>query len=306
MSGALSSRAVGHLAGAGFSALIAGSFALGGLSAPFLDPALLNAIRFLLAALLLWGFALLRGDRLTGLGTGWWRYAILAGLTCLYFVTMFEGLKTAAPVSMAAVFTLTPLLSAGLGWIVLRQAAGGAVLLALATGGLGALWVIFRGDIAAFLAFELGRGEAVFLAGCVAYALYATLLRRFDRGESSIPFNAMILAVGAGLLAVWSVPFWRTTDWGALPPIVWITIAYTAVAATAASFVLIQVASLRLPAAKVMAYTYLVPSWVILWQIALGQGAPSAGALPGMALTVFALMALLVLRDRHPDDIKAP
>ena len=40
----------------------------------------------------------------------------------------------------------------------------------------------------------------------------------------------------------------------ALPAIVWVTLAYTSVFATAASFVLTQYAALRLPAAKVMAW----------------------------------------------------
>ncbi len=52
---------------------------------------------------------------------------------------------------------------------------------------------------------------------------------------------------------------------------------------------------MRLPSAKVMAYTYLTPSWVILWEIALGKGAPTGLILIGIALTVVAL--LLLLRD---------
>ena len=65
------------------------------------------------------------------------------------------------------------------------------------------------------------------------------------------------------------------------------------VAATAATFVLLQFAALRLPSAKVMAYTYLTPSWVILWQIVLGKGVPPALILGGVVLTVVALVLLL-------------
>lgn len=42
-----------------------------------------------------------------------------------------------------------------------------------------------------------------------------------------------------------------------------------------------------------MAYTYLTPSWVILWQIALGQPAPPAVILGGVGLTALALALLL-------------
>ena len=70
--------------------------------------------------------------------------------------------------------------------------------------------------------------------------------------------------------------------------------------ASAATFVLLQFATLHLPSAKVMAYTYLTPSWVILWEMALGHGAPVAWVLGGVALTVVALLVLL--RDEEPQS----
>ncbi|MEY5038265.1 MAG: hypothetical protein RL472_1371, partial [Pseudomonadota bacterium] len=91
---------------------------------------------------------------------------------------------------------------------------------------------------------------------------------------------------------------WRdvlATDWAALPAIVWICLIYVSVAASSMTFVLLQYATLRLPSAKVMAYTYLVPSWVILWEIALGRTPPPALVLGGVALTILAL--LMLLRD---------
>ena len=42
-----------------------------------------------------------------------------------------------------------------------------------------------------------------------------------------------------------------------------------------------------------MAYTYLVPTWVILWQVALGHGTPPLVVGVGIALTVVALWLLL-------------
>jgi drug/metabolite transporter (DMT)-like permease len=57
--------------------------------------------------------------------------------------------------------------------------------------------------------------------------------------------------------------------------------------------VLLQYAALRLPSAKVMAYTYLVPAWVLLWEEAMGGGHPPALVLLGIALTAAALLLLL-------------
>jgi drug/metabolite transporter (DMT)-like permease len=106
-----------------------------------------------------------------------------------------------------------------------------------------------------------------------------------------------MLLAGLGWLLIYGWGDLWATDWPALPPIVWITLAYLAVFASAATFLLLQFATQRIPAAKVMAYTYLTPSWVILWEIALGKGAPSGMVLVGILLTVIALA--LLLKDEH-------
>lgn len=275
------------------SALIAGSFPIGAAAANDIAPVALNAVRFAVAAAVIGAAVALRGGVPRAALAAPWRYAVLGGTFAAYFVLMFEGLKTAAPVSAAAVFTLTPVLSAGFGWLLLGQAATGRILAALALGAAGALWVILRGAPGAGLGF--GRGEAVYLLGCVAHALYTPLVRRLNRGEAATVFTFGTLVAGAVLLLVLGAPALAATQWGALPARVWVAILYTALAASAASFVLLQFATLRLPSSKVMAYTYLVPSWVIAWSLALGGGAPPAAQLLGVGVTVAALG--LLLRD---------
>ena len=285
----------GHLAMLAFSALVAGAFSLGALAAPFVDPAAVSALRFLLAGALVGIAALMT----TGLPRrAWvapWRYLVLGGLLATYFVLMFEGLKTAQPVSAAAVFTLTPLMAAGFGWLFLRQRLTGRMMLALAIGAIGALWVIFRADLAALLAVRIGPGEVIYFWGCVAHAAYTPLVRRLNRGEPAVVFTFGMMVAGTVLLTLWAWPAIRATDWAALPAIVWVTLVYVAVAASAVTFVLLQYATLRLPSAKVMAYTYLVPAWVILWEIAMHGDVPPVLVLAGVALTALALW--LLLRD---------
>ena len=291
----LSPQNAGHLAMLLFSALIAGSFSLGALAANEIAPLALNAVRFWLAAAVI--------GVVVGLTTGVpkaafvapWRYLALGGLYAVYFVLMFVGLKTAAPVSAAAVFTLTPIMAAGFGWLLLRQRLTPRMGLALSIGAVGAVWVIFRADWAALMRFHVGRGELIYLAGCVAHALYAPLSRKLNRGEPAVVFILGVLLAGALVLTVAGWGAIRATDWSHLPGIVWITLLYTAIFSGAATFVLIQFATLRLPSAKVMAYTYLTPGWVILWELALGGTPPPALVLAGVALTAAAL--LLLLRD---------
>jgi drug/metabolite transporter (DMT)-like permease len=277
----------------GFSALVAGSFSLGSLAAPLIDPAALSAVRFFLAGGVI-GAAALATEGLPRSATrAPWRYGVLGGLLAIYFVAMFEGLKSAPPVSAAAVFTLTPMMAAGFGWLLLGQRLTPRITLALAIGAAGALWVIFRGNVAALVRLDLGRGEAIYFWGCVAHAAYTPMVRKLNRGEPAVIFTFGTLVAGCLLLMLWGVRSLLSTDWFSLPPVFWLTLAYLVIFATATSFLCIQYATLRLPSSKVMAYTYLVPSWVILWQIALGLERPALAVLPGVLLTALALALLL-------------
>jgi drug/metabolite transporter (DMT)-like permease len=283
----------GHLAMLAFSALVAGSFSLGGQIANDIAPAALNAVRFALAAAVVWGVVAARGGAARAAFAAPWRYLVLGALFAVYFVTMFEGLKTAPPVSAAAVFTLTPAMSAGFGWLLLRQGLSPRMALALALGAAGALWVIFRADIAAILAFETGRGEAIFFWGCVAHAAYTPLVRLLNRGEPILVFTCLTLTACAAILLVWGAGDIAATNWAGLRPLVWITLVYVAIVASSMTVFLVQFASMRLPSSKVMAYTYLTPTWVLAWELALGEPVPSALVLLGVGLSVSALALLL-------------
>lgn len=294
----------GHAAMLAFSALVAGSFSLGVMAAPHVDPAAFTALRFLLAGLLVGVAALATTGLPRRAVRAPWRYLVLGALLAAYFVLMFEGLKTADAVSAAAVFTLTPPIAGLFGWILLRQVTTPRMALALALGGTGALWVIFRADLAALLALRIGRGELIYFWGCVAHAVYAPMVRRLNRGEPAVVFTFGMMVAGWLMLTAWAWPAIRSTDWAGLPAVVWVTLVYVAVAASAMTFVLLQYAALRLPAAKVMAYTYLVPSWVILWEVALGGALPPAAVLAGVAATAGAL--LMLLKDEAPAAPPAP
>ena len=281
----------GHAAMLGFAAAISGSFSLGKLAAPHLDPAALNAVRFVLAGCLMAPFAVPRIRRVHLSAP--WRYPVLGGVFACYFFLMFVALRLTDPVSTAAVFTLTPLMSAVFGWFLLRQVTTPRIALSLIIAGLGAIWVIFRADIDRILGFDVGRGELVFLVGCAAHAFYTPLVRRLNRGEPVLVFTWGTIVAGAVLLGLAGAPAMLATDWAALPGIVWIAIAYLAVFATCGSFLFVQFATLHLPSSKVMAYGYLVPSFVILWEGLAGRGWVAPSVLLGAGATVLGLLILL-------------
>lgn len=290
---------LGHLSMILFAGMIAGSFSLGSLIAPHIASAPLNALRFLIASILM-GVA---GYLMFRQAMSWprepWRFLILGSLMGIYFVTMFIGLATANPVSMGAVFTLNPLLSAGFGYLILGQKPRPVVLVSLVIAAAGAIWVIFRGDPARLAAFDIGRGELIYLFGVICHSAYAALMRKFSRGEPVVVSTFWSLA--STLLCITAFGLWNgeiaSTNWTGLPPIVWFAIAYLSIFTTAVTQFLLQFASLRLPAAKVFAYGYLTPAFIIALEGAIGHGWAAPLVMAGALITVMGLVIMALSPD---------
>lgn len=289
--GTLSDAGQGHAAMLGFSGLVSLSFFFGHGVARDIDPAVLMTLRFALATVVLW--AVLKAFGVSAAVRRSWRFLLIGSCMAAYFITMFEALRLTSAVSTAAVFTLTPLLATGFGVLLLGQRTGPWVLAALIVGASGAVWVIFRADLAALLRFELGPGEKVFAFGTLAHAAVPALLRKLAHDTSALQ-SSFATTVGALIVtALYAAPDLVDTSYMAMPVRVWWVLAYLAVVTTAGTFFLLQFASQRLPGSKVMAYTYLVPCWVVVWEaLAFGQ-LPSFGILLGIACAVIALLILL-------------
>ncbi len=288
-----STTKTGHMAMLLFSLLIAGSFSFGTRIANLMEPTALMALRFAISGVVVGSFAALGPGLKLRYFDAPWRYLMLGGLFAIYFGLMFEGLKTASPVSAAAVFTLTPIMSAFFGYFLLRQITTFWMAAALMIGAVGALWVIFGGDINALLGFDIGHGELIFFVGCIAHALYTPLVRKLNRGEPVIVFTFGMIIAGLVILGLLGAPDLMKTNWSVLPWYFWATLFYLAICASSVTFFLVQYATMHLPSAKVMAYTYLTPTWVIAWEFVLTGTVPPALMFLGVAATIAALIMLL-------------
>ena len=291
-------RLLGHLAGLLFAMLIAGSFSLGALAAPYLTPAAINAVRFVLATAVMMAAYLAVFKSLPSIPASLWRFAILGGLMAAYMVLMFTALKISTPIAIGAVFTLTPIMSAGFGWLFLRQTAKPIVLASLAVAACGAVWVIFRGDLEAILSLRVGAGEMIMFVGCACHAAYAPLVRKLNRGEPIMLFTMLTVASSTVWVLLAGAFDIFVTSWTSLPWIVWITIGYLAVFTTATTFFLVQFASVRLPASKVLSYGYLTPAFVIMIEGVVGHGWASASTFVGAFVIACALLIMALAPDQ--------
>ena len=287
------SVASGHMAMLLFSLLVSGSFVLGSIIANLISPELVTFLRFLIAFIAISILILYQSKFcfLKYLSIG--RSLILGALISIYFITMFEGLKTASSTSMAVVFTLTPLLAGFFDLIFSNRVMSKKVWITVVVAAIGALWIIFDGNIQNFINFKVGYGEKLFFIGCICHALYAALIPKFNNGEPAIIQTFGTLISGIIILGLFSNKEIIYFSWIDFPVIVLLTILYLAIFATAASFFLIQYSAVRLSSIKVMAYTYAVPIWVVLLQIIFLQQLPNTITFVGAFVILVSLLILL-------------
>ena len=290
-------KLVAHLAMLLFAALVSGSYSLGAIAASEIGPSAINAVRFVIGIAVMGaaGAVLLRSNMIVRGGA--WRFLLLGALMATFFITMFTALRITDPVSTGAVFTLMPLMAAGFGYLFLGQVPRPAVIVSLLFAGCGAVWVIFDGDLDALLGFRIGRGELIFVTGVACHAAYAPLVKKFNRGEPVLAFTFWTLVATGAWITAWGAQEIIETGWDSLPVRVWIVVAYLAVFTTAGTFFLLQYAALRMPAAKVLAYNYLTPSFVIVYEGLLGHGWAGASIAAGAAVTVMGLIVLAIVPD---------
>ncbi len=272
--------------------LVSTSFPVAAAITHALEPAALNCVRFGLAAAVFAFLLTLLGKWRRPGARDWLRYLLLASALVGFFVAMFAALRLTSAVNTSALFTLVPLISAAIAWPLLGQRTPRRQLVFMLLAAFGALWVVFKGSWAYALALSFGRGDLIFLAGCLALAAFSPLTRRLDVGENLMSQTFWTLVCGTGMLALIGAGDLAATEWRAVPLGAWSGIAYLAVFTTAVTFYLLKYASLRLPAAKVMSYNYLTPSFVVLLEVGRTGDAPPATILVGAGITALATLFL--------------
>ena len=282
----------GHGAMLLFSLCVSVSYILGALVANDIEPGAITAARFLIGAivmgtLLFFSKSLKKEDFKKP-----WRFFVLGLSIVIYFVLMFEALKTASSLSLAVVFTLTPFIALFFEYFLKKKVTLKGFL-AISLGAIGAIWVIFEGNLKNLLAFKIGYGELLFFWGCVGHALYAILIPILNKGENAASQTLGTLSAGFLILILIFTNDVLETNWLTLSPLIWVTIIYLATIATAFSFFLIQFAAKRISASKVMAYTYAVPFWVALGEIVINSRFPNSNIILGGLIIAFALLLLI-------------
>ncbi len=285
-----------HLAMLLCATLVSTSFTVGEMIADTLDPAALTLVRFIVAALILLPvIGVKHGLRVSLLSL--LRYSMISGCLVIFFWCMFYSLRYTTALNTSVLFTFVPALSGIYAALLIKERLGRNRLAALVLGLIGALWVIFRGDLHLLLSLSWNRGDAVFLLGCLAMGFYTPLVRILHRGEAMEVMTFWTLVTGS----LWLTPLGGTVlyqlSWHEIPVDTWLWVGYLAIFSTVISFYLTQLAIPVIGPTRTMAYSYLYPALVLVLDVLLGKGWPEPKVLPGIFIILAAMLVLQIPVD---------
>lgn len=177
--------------------------------------------------------------------------------------------------------------------LLLKSKSTWSVLAALLMGILGALLIIFKGDLSQLLHLSLMPSDYLFLFGCLGMALNPIVVKKLHRGELALVLTGWSLICATLLLTAVVAYQLPEIEWRNISVITWSGVFYLATFATALSFFLFQKACVVLSPAKVSGYVYLIPLSVIATNVVLGQAINWQEIAVGATLVVIAMVMLV-------------
>ncbi|UZE94893.1 DMT family transporter [Alkalimarinus alittae] len=273
-------------------ALVAGSFPVGAIITNALPPDVLMFIRFLIAATLFAPFVFYKHGLFIPTPKSLMGYALLSLPLVIFFWCMFESLRYTSPLNTGALYTTVPAITAIFAYFINKESTGKVRSIGLLTGTIGALWIVFRGDVDALLSLNLNYGDSIFLVGCLFMALYSPMIKRVYAGEPMELMTFWVILFGSGWLLLISANKLGGIDWLLVDSVVYGGVLYLSLFTTLFSFFLIQFGTVKIGPTKVAAYSFLIPVFVIPLSILLGVGTFDIATLPGVSLVIFAMILI--------------
>ena len=247
-----------------FSLFVTGSFIFGKLYAEIIEPELLTFYRFLFGALILGSYLVYSKNLSRSILFRPWRYLVLGGIYSVYFVFMFIALRYTSTISTSAIFALMPFSTLILDSLLFNKKSKPLIWLALGLSSFGALFIVFDGSLQNALKFKMDYGELIFLIGTIVYSSYALLQPRLNNSEHLLITTFGVLIAGTlivgSTLVIQGESF--TPDTISLG-IIFLVI-YLAIFASIGTILCLNYASNKIPGTNVMAYSLLIPFWVLL------------------------------------------
>jgi len=257
------------------------------------SPLAFNALRFALATLVLLVMMLLRGEsfylsRRDVVGM------ILLGLAghTIYQMFFIRGLASTTPGNTSLLMATSPVFVALYGHILRIERGNRKVWAGIILSFAGVLLLILGGANGLALDRASTTGDLLVLGASMLWAVYTVGSKPLLARHSALKLTAMAMLAGVPPLVLLSLPDLLRQNWGAIPPLHWFGLFYSALLAVVVGYTIWGTGVQRVGSARTAIYSNVTPvvailvAWVALGdRLALLQWLGAVVVIGGLLLT---------------------
>lgn len=270
--------------------LMASSFVVSESLLPYANPIASTGLRFLLAVVFMLPF-IVRHYSLSISRALFTRYLFASLFLVLFFVGLFESLKTTTPLRTSVIYTLLPLLTVFLSYFRLNMKVSRRQLLGFILGSVGAIGVLLAGNEQLNSMLSWSAGDMIFLLACLSLSVHVVLIKQWAAEEPPALSAFYILACGGLILLPLLLLYGDIGNIAWDNSVFWYSLLYLTLFTTLATFLIQQHLLQTLGPNHLLAFTYLVPAVVLLPSL-LSSLQHLWYSLPGILLTSLALFLI--------------
>ncbi|WP_228126453.1 DMT family transporter [Candidatus Marinarcus aquaticus] len=272
--------------------LVAGSFIASEKLAQVVNPFSLTLYRFFFSLIILAPFVIFRSSFRAKILSTMPRAMIISLFYSLYFMALFESLKSTTVLNTGTLYTLVPLITAILALFVFKEKIGFKKLLVYIVGLIGTLWVVFKADVALMLSFSLNSGDYIFMLGALSMCCYSISLKLLYRDDNPIVLVFCTLIGGSIWMFLATMVLNEPLNWDKIEGELFYHMTYLIIGTTILTLFLYQKTTVILGPTKVMSYIYLNPVAVALLAYVVNAQSIQAMVIPGIIISAMATIIL--------------
>ncbi|KWX84758.1 hypothetical protein AMQ83_28820 [Paenibacillus riograndensis] len=270
----------------------AGNYICGRYLGPALPATLLNTIRWIFSAILLWGLLKIRQQKLP-IFSKWKEFSVLGFLGIFAFSTLnYEGLKLVSASRAGMITAIIPILILICTSLILKEKVrllawiGSAVSIA-------GIIILFQGKASNLVGDTSVIGDIMILLSCVAWSLYTVQGKKY--GDSADPLTLTAgAAVYGSLFSAISCIGNVNVDSIHMNSMAWICIVYVSTFASVAAYFAWNAGVKLIGASRAAPFINLLPIWtVILGIVLLGEHVSILSFAGGLIALTGAVLASL-------------
>jgi drug/metabolite transporter (DMT)-like permease len=275
--------------------LMASSFVISADLIPYANSITSTGLRFLLATVMMLPLILVNYQPLSK-SRILLQYGLMSIFLVLFFIGLFEALKTTTAARVAVIYTLVPLISLIFSHVILRDKVDKVKLIGFLLGTFGAILFLLANAGKTVVIFVWYSGDSIFFLSCCSLSMHVVLVKKWGAEVPAAQGAFYIMLLGGLMLVPMMLIMgdldqvaWQVSEF-------WWLLVYLTLFTTMGTFFLQQYLIQKLGPSQLLAFTYLIPILVALslgWQVIYQSKQSLAGIL-------IILLALYLIANDKP------